>query len=343
MTTETLRTDKPREILALVNYQLGFCPTESLVVVSLRGPRSRAGLIARIDLAAAETAAGSLARHLAADKASSAAILVYTSDADLAHDGALFVADAVRRAGIATVGTWWVTDTDYRRIEPLSPRKCPAAGQPLNLDTTVIAAAMTRNGATVRPTRAALGVTPANEEDRDEATTAQAAWHQAMTTDTQPRQTARDMWQDTLSGTACTPTRAGRLAAALTDVVVRDAVLCSLIPGGAQIVDSILTDDADDTAVSDALSRVLDPTTGVRPNPATTDPARDLLAFIAAHTDSPAALTLLAFIAWWNGDGATANVHIDAAQAKDPDYRLADLLRSALDVGLPPGWARATR
>lgn len=42
----------------------------------------------------------------------------------------------------------------------------------------------------------------------------------------------------------------------------------------------------------------------------------------------------------WSGDGATANIYIGAAQAEEPYYRLAGLLRNAFDVGLPPGWAR---
>jgi hypothetical protein len=34
--TTTIRTDSPRELLALIPYQLGFRPTDSLVVVSIR-------------------------------------------------------------------------------------------------------------------------------------------------------------------------------------------------------------------------------------------------------------------------------------------------------------------
>lgn len=45
-----LRVSAPRELLALVPYQLGFTPRQSLVLVSLRGPRRRVGLTVRVDL-----------------------------------------------------------------------------------------------------------------------------------------------------------------------------------------------------------------------------------------------------------------------------------------------------
>jgi len=49
---------------------------------------------------------------------------------------------------------------------------------------------------------------------------------------------------------------------------------------------------------------------------------------------------LLATLAWWQGDGARAAVLLGRALRDDPTYRLAQLLRSALEAGLAPGWAR---
>jgi hypothetical protein len=59
-----------------------------------------------------------------------------------------------------------------------------------------------------------------------------------------------------------------------------------------------------------------------------TRPARpDLVA-------APAAL--LAFAAWRVGKGALANLAIDRALTAEPDHRLALLVQTILDRGLPP-------
>lgn len=49
----------------------------------------------------------------------------------------------------------------------------------------------------------------------------------------------------------------------------------------------------------------------------------------------PAPASLLAFTAWQNGNGALANVALDRALTANPDYTMAQLLSSALSVGLP--------
>lgn len=333
----TLRVHSIREVLAATIYQLGFRPTESLVVVSLRGIHRRVGLIARVDITAADTAAPALARHLLDDGAIAAVVLAYTADTDRAHDATVLLDDALNDAGIAPVGIWWVTDTDYRPINPQRPQDCPTTGEPLDLDTTVLAAEAVMRGGTVAASRDGLAIRPASHAARAEA--ARAIQERPVTAE--DRTDSLDLWRTAVTDTQRTPTRAGHLAAALSDVLVRDAVLCDLIPGGTDTATALLSDQHDPTALNTILGTVLAPG-GVRPNPERTRPAESVLAHVAAHTDSPAALTLLAFLAWWSGNGATANVHIDAAQALDPTYRLAALLRDVLDHAMAPGWARTT-
>jgi hypothetical protein len=55
------------------------------------------------------------------------------------------------------------------------------------------------------------------------------------------------------------------------------------------------------------------------------------------------ALTLLALLAWWGGDGARAGVLLDRALRCDASYRLALLLAEALAAGLAPGWVHSSR
>jgi hypothetical protein len=50
--------------------------------------------------------------------------------------------------------------------------------------------------------------------------------------------------------------------------------------------------------------------------------------------------SLLAFVAWQAGNGALANVALDRAQADDPDYSMAGLLREVIDAGVSPEKAR---
>ena len=46
--------------------------------------------------------------------------------------------------------------------------------------------------------------------------------------------------------------------------------------------------------------------------------------------------SMLAFCAWQEGNGALAQIALDRAQAAQPDYSLASLLREAVSAGLPP-------
>jgi hypothetical protein len=49
--------------------------------------------------------------------------------------------------------------------------------------------------------------------------------------------------------------------------------------------------------------------------------------------------SMLAFCAWQEGNGALAQIALDRAQAAQPDYSLASLLREAVSAGLPPSAA----
>lgn len=52
--------------------------------------------------------------------------------------------------------------------------------------------------------------------------------------------------------------------------------------------------------------------------------------------------SLLAFVAWQAGEGAIATIAIERALADDPTYQMAQLIRDALDAGLPPSAADLT-
>ena len=80
------RLTSPGEIAAVVPVLCGFVPEESLVVVSLRGPRKRVGLTMRFDLAWAvgdpAVAAAEVAARLALDGAAQVVLVVYSTEPD---------------------------------------------------------------------------------------------------------------------------------------------------------------------------------------------------------------------------------------------------------------------
>ena len=333
--TVTVRVSDTREVLAAIAYNLGFHPTESIVVVSLRGPRHALGLTARIDLIDADQAAATLAGHLVQDGADAAVIVAYTQDGDQAHDATLFVDDALNAAGIGPVGVWWVTATDSLPINPQRPGESAHTGRALDLEATVIAATMVTHGRFVRSSRGAIAITPAPIQAQAIAAQAAATW-QTEPTPT-GRATSLRLWRDALHSEP-SPQIAGLLAAALRDILVRDAILCDVI--GDHDVATHVAAGTQSGAVGPTLGKVIDPIAGTAPDKDTTQPAADLLAHVAAHTPSAAALTLLAILAWWAGDGTRANVYLEATHQIDPDYRLAALVSHALAAGMAPGWIR---
>ncbi|MBX9245906.1 DUF4192 family protein, partial [Actinotalea ferrariae] len=138
---------------------------------------------------------------------------------------------------------------------------------------------------------------------------------------------------------------AGRLQAFLDDVLCRDAALLGFVPGSARVADRLVA--GDDREVGSALGAVFDAEHGVRPDPVVAAACTALLEQVVAHSSRRVqgpALTLLALLAWWEGDGARAGVLVDRALLDAPGYRLGLLVAQALDAGMPPGWLRrATR
>ncbi|MDN4489249.1 DUF4192 family protein [Demequina sp. SYSU T00068] len=92
-----------------------------------------------------------------------------------------------------------------------------------------------------------------------------------------------------------------------------------------------LSEDLATQALSVLLRRSAPPTAEAHQHEA-------LLTQIVAHldpTDQAPARCLLALIAWWRGDGATANRHLEEALIADHEYRLAELIAMSLTPTTP--------
>jgi len=143
----------------------------------------------------------------------------------------------------------------------------------------------------------------------------------------------------------------GRVAAALTDPIVRDAVLLTVLPTGDPGLPDRMLDAASTgvglealEAAADAVCLLVDPGRGVAPDPDDVRVARAVAELVAGHArgDGHAyALGLAAALAWWAGDGGLAGARADRALEVGPDHGLARLVADALDRGVGPGWARA--
>jgi hypothetical protein len=143
------RLSSPGDIVDAVPYLVGFQPEDSLVVLSLRGDRSRLGLTARVDLPparAASVCAREFVGYLKRDHAARAIVVLYPPSNGPSYPSLRPIADALTkqlaraRIGVVDVlcvfdGLWWslhCTDADC----------CPPDGTPATRGTTSVAAAV---------------------------------------------------------------------------------------------------------------------------------------------------------------------------------------------------------
>ncbi|WP_369374228.1 DUF4192 domain-containing protein [Promicromonospora sp. Populi] len=190
-----VRVAGPEDLLAYIPYRLGFEPAESVVAVSLTGPRQRVGLVARVDLDdlrlrqpdepdgpdGAATARW-LTDHVVADGADRAVVVLYTATDPTAPSGIARRAVELLRARLERrlPGTeaWLVAPTGFRALDCADPMCCPAEGRPLGaLKGSRVAAHMVLEGRTVAGTREErYALRPAPEVARTQARRAAARW-----------------------------------------------------------------------------------------------------------------------------------------------------------------------
>lgn len=315
------RLTDPGQIVAVIPQLCGFLPAESLVVLSLRGPRRRVGLTVRIDLPGTEhegSVAQLCAARVAADGATAAVVCIW---------GPVQRAGLVAEVGVACealgvplleslhvdAGRW----TSYACDGPC----CPAEGTPVPTRAPaldLVAAERTAAGRAVLRSRQELVTSVAGPAPTAAGAGLVAAAAQESLRcgpDAMRHRTVAltDALLDVvLGGGQVGEQDAARLAVGLDDVVARDEVATRMLDRSAALLALLLQ----------VVRRVGPP-------------------------DDAAVCALLAWVAYVRGDGALANVALDRALASRADHSLATLLRACLDAGLPPDdlrdVARATR
>jgi hypothetical protein len=390
MDTTTIRVSEPREMLAYLPHQLGFRPSHSAVAVSLRPPRGRIGLVARVDLPdladieRGPQVARGLVSHLGADGAAAAVLVLYTHD-DPRVPGPTrtlgrAAAEHFREAALALLGdvvVWVVTASGYLALDCDDPECCPPGGRPLrDLDSTAVGAQMVLAGSSVADCRddvARIRTAGADarrsvsrvcarwrarrdqaqaageDELRDWREQSMAAWRAAVAVELGTATEVGTATEGRRSGAARSRASVlGRIEAAVADRRVRDGVLVALVPGTGDLPERSVADDgtAASAEMANAVAAIIDPRCAVEPPVVETAAHIRVLEAVVAHgrrgEQSPA-LTLLALLAWWQGDGARGRLLLERALTDDPEYTLAQLLDATLAAAMPPGWIRRTR
>jgi Domain of unknown function (DUF4192) len=336
----------PRDAIALAWYRLGFRPRESLVLIGLHGPKRRTGALARADLPAPEHRAPTLASMVpylqrCGDRQ---VVVLVVSDVDggpragaggevlLPHrDLVAWLGPQLRRHGIEMFDALAVGPSTFRSYLCEDTTCCPPQGESLELvASSELAAHMVLDGKTFAP----------REED--------------VVADVRPvadgRVTARRLrrmpepdlgqvlrgWREQLAGGADEPGDPAELLVAMRHVLLRDAVMFTLIPGSGLMPEAVLNGDLEQ-AEADAAPW------NHPPDDDLAERGRRLLAALARVAppgDRAEPLALLAWLAWWCNDTVRCRLLVDLALADRPGHRLARLVAQLHAAAVPPTWWR---
>jgi hypothetical protein len=333
---QTVECAAPRDIVALTWYRLGYRPSRSLVLIGLHGTRQRAGLVIRIDLPPPRHATPAVRRlgdHVRRSGAD-AAIAVLFSDAACGSgrpDLVTVVRDELRRLGLPLVDLLGVSRSAYRSYLCRNRACCPPRGRPLDeVKEGVLAANMVFAGYTVADDESALiaDVMPDGGASGPEPAAAYTAADAGTPPD--PAQLLAG-WRTALDRAEPDLPVLVRLGAAMADVRLRDAVMLTLVPDAGSAPEDVLA----------GRSVPLDSLLARPPEDDLLERARAHLA-AAARGSPPRAradlLAVLAWLAWWSGDGGRARLLADLAGATWPGHRLAGMVSVLLRECVPPPW-----
>jgi hypothetical protein len=325
--TPVVKVKTQADIIGVIPTRLGFHPSESLVIVCLDGPRQRFGLVLRLDLpepADEVRAAADLAARAARSGADGAIVLCFTSAPD--DDGELPRARLIDRvlaelddhglgygeSLLVREGRWW----SYQCVKPC----CPRGGTPLPSQPTPAVAEAEAIGAihgrAVLPSREALVKSVAGPVALREIAMTQ---RQAEAEDAYIRDVGEHGYHAarlTTAGLAQTMV-AGFLAG---DHSVDDAQVARLLVG-----------------LTDKPARDLMYTWGLDD-----EHAEQVIAFLISLTQCAVGwyavpiCTVLAGVAYQQGNGALAAVAVERALRTDPTYELAQIVDALLTGQVPP-------
>jgi hypothetical protein len=347
-----IRLRGPADVVAVLPYQLGYHPQDSIVVVALHD--RAVGLIERIDLPApehAEEAAGVLVPPLLRDRPEAVLLVGY----ETAEGSSRPVLDALRRLAtevdldvldrlVVRDGRWFAIDCADTCCPsdglPVQAADTPAVAEYVGLEVSpltgrsAIAELVDADPALAEAVGAALGALGSADPAQLDSDLSDARRLRALS----GWSVVCDVTGDAVEIEDLDPTQVALLVQSLGDLELRDGLVAWLCPGSLPL-DCLPPD------LLDALRCTLPTPTWHRRSPdgSAAIAGRRLVArlqsLVRSVPDEHAtpALTVLANLAWWQGDGALARSCLDRALRASPGYRLARLLERMLDLGVRPG------
>jgi hypothetical protein len=356
----------PGDVLAVLPYQLGYHPRNSIVAISLRG--RRVGLVVRTDLPPDDDAAwvvDALLGPLVRDHATSVIVVGYEDDPDASQTALLALVEEVEGAGIHVVDV--VVVRGGRRYSAIcSDPCCPPEGTPLvdPADVPGVAEFVAR-GRSPLTSRDAVDRLVVPDAVACEGVAEAVARRTGM-----PRRRRRSAaaWRTLLrrrepgdeerrdaGRTGSSPSVVADAVLGLADIAWRDGLVAWLAPG-------VLPFDKLDGSVLALMHRELPTWAGMglanRPGRGggSTEAVggalleeeeqqdrQELLQRLLAlcrsvpndcRDEAAALCTVTAHVAWETGDGAVARAAVERALRLMPGYRLAQLLERVVDCGV---------
>ncbi len=326
-----VRIGSPLSLLAAIPGLIRFQPEHSIVVLGTGHPRGEVEITLRYDLPdpadprSVAAVAANVLDILSAQGMATAAAVGYGTDAEVSPVVAELRSRAAQ-AGVTLTEALRVEDGRYWSYVCANPECCPADGTPFDVTDHPVTRAFAASGLPMFASRQELEATVA-------AADGEPAMAMRRATQAAERQIARCVRRMARAGQ-----RAGgrRLIAAVGQPMVVEAI--RRYRGGEEIgleFAAWVTVALRELRVrDDAWARML-PEHGAAHRRLWADLTR-----LAQPGYVAAPASLLAFVAWQQGDGALANVALDRALADNRRYSMAKLLRRALDSGAPPSMAR---
>jgi len=318
-----IRASSIAEMLGTLPVLFGFHPEESLVVVALDGPRSRAGFRMRVDLLPTEDhdlLACQVADVLRSQHTDSVLLVAYSADPTLADPLIEACWDRLVLDGVTIVEAVRCDSSRYWSYKCHDSACCPPEGTPYDVASSAGMALAVAEGIEVLPDRAALAARLAPPQG-------------------QLRTRMQSAVAEAVAEMASIASRTGEAerSRALAEVGVarvKPTVLRALDEPGATLEDA----EVAQILVWCSLSVVRDIAWAqmTPQNAPASFAVWSQVARRAVPPFEPAVLSLAGFAAWIKGDGAAAWCAVERAEDADPDYSMMHLLRETLTRVVPP-------
>ncbi|MEJ2579755.1 MAG: DUF4192 family protein, partial [Kineosporiaceae bacterium] len=234
-------------------------------------------------------------------------------------------------SGRQVVDVIGVGPTAFRSHLCSDPGCCPARGTPLSqVAASQVAATMVFGGASLLPDEESViaDVKPGPAPEARSGPGGEPGWGGPA-----DRTAALARWRELVVAGDPDPGPLPGLLDALVEPSVRDALLLCLVPGSGELPERVLAGADGMVDLAGVLSH--------RPDPDLAERGRRVLSAAARY--APAGrradpLAVLAWLAWWRGNGTRGRLLAMRALADVPGHRLAVLVTQLLAEGVPPPW-----